>query len=154
VMLPSIDAPNNAVAVAKRIGAEMERPLTIADQTVHARASIGIAVARPGSVDAKELLRRADVAMYRVKRHKNVGWHLYVDGIAEADTDVVSLESDLRHAIHAGDLRLQYQPIVALGTGELLGVEALVRWQHPSRGWLAPQAFIPLAEQAGIIGDL
>ena len=154
VVLTGIDTPDNAAAVAKRILAEMDRPLTIADQTVHARASIGIAVSRPGNADARELLRRADTAMYRVKRHKNMGWQLYVEGMTDHDADAAALENDLRHAVQAGDLRLQYQPIVALDSGDLVGVEALVRWQHPSRGWLAPQTFISLAEQAGIIGEL
>jgi EAL domain-containing protein (putative c-di-GMP-specific phosphodiesterase class I) len=126
----------------------------MADQAIHARASIGIAVSRPGSADAKELLRRADTAMYRAKRQKNNGWQLYVDGMTDHDTDAAALESDLRHAVRAGELRLQYQPIVALDSGDLLSVEALVRWEHPSRGWLAPQTFISLAEQAGIIGEL
>jgi diguanylate cyclase (GGDEF)-like protein/PAS domain S-box-containing protein len=154
VVLTSIDTPDDAVAVAKRIVAEMDRPLTMADQAIHARASIGIAVSRPGSADAKELLRRADTAMYRAKRQKNNGWQLYVDGMTDHDTDAAALESDLRHAVRAGELRLQYQPIVALDSGDLLSVEALVRWEHPSRGWLAPQTFISLAEQAGIIGEL
>jgi diguanylate cyclase (GGDEF)-like protein/PAS domain S-box-containing protein len=154
VVLTSIGSPDNAVAAAKRIVAEMARPLAIADQTIHARASIGIAVSRPGCADAKELLRRADTAMYRVKRQKSLGWQLYVEGMTDHDVDAAALESDLRHAVQAGDLRLQYQPIVALGSGDLVGVEALVRWEHPSRGWLTPQAFIPLAEQAGIIGEL
>jgi diguanylate cyclase (GGDEF)-like protein/PAS domain S-box-containing protein len=154
VVLTSVDTPEQAVAVAKWIVAEMDRPLAIADQAVHARASIGIAVSRPGSTDAKELLRRADTAMYRAKRQKHSGWQLYVDGMADHDADLAALESDLRDAVRAGELRLQYQPIVALDSGDLVGLEALVRWEHPIRGWLTPQDFIPLAEQAGIIGQL
>src|SRR5262249_34330076 len=128
VVLTSIDTPDDAVTVAKRIGAELDRPFTVADQSVHIRASIGIAVARPESADAQELLRQADVAMHRVKRQRSVGgWQLYAEGMTDQDTDAAALESDLRHAIRAGGLRLQYQPIVALGTGDLLGVEALVR---------------------------
>jgi len=152
VVLTSIETAEDAEAVAKRIVAAMERPLT--DQTIHARASIGIAMSRPGGADAKELLRRADTAMYRAKRQRNSGWQLYVDGMADYDADAAALASDLQSAVRGGELRLQYQPIVALGSGDLVGFEALVRWEHPSRGWLAPQTFIPLAEQTGTIGEL
>jgi len=154
VVLASVATPEHAVAVAKRIVDEMDRPFTVADKSLHARASIGIALSGSDGGDAKELLRRADTAMYRAKRLKLSGWQLYVEGMADDDADLVALEGDLRHAVRAGELRLQYQPIVALDRHALVGVEALVRWEHPSRGRLAPQSFIPLAEQAGIIAEV
>jgi predicted signal transduction protein with EAL and GGDEF domain len=89
-----------------------------------------------------ELLHHADLAMYADKRRKSTGWVCYDATLAESGG--TSLEDDLRQAVAAGQLRLQYRPIVALPDGGLTGVEALVRWQHPTRGLLDPEEFIPL----------
>jgi diguanylate cyclase (GGDEF)-like protein/PAS domain S-box-containing protein len=152
IVLTRIDNPDHAVVVAKRILAEMDHPVRLAGHDVHVRASIGVAISRPD--DHGDLLHRADVAMYAAKRRHTHSFQIYVDGLADPQQDTVALEEDLRFAVRDGQLRLQYQPIVALDGGEVLGVEALVRWAHPTRGLLGPQAFIPLAEETGLIAEL
>jgi EAL domain-containing protein (putative c-di-GMP-specific phosphodiesterase class I) len=124
----------------------------LAGRDVHVRASIGVAVSGP-DVDG-DLLHRADVAMYAAKRRHTHSFQVYVDGLADPEKNAVALEEDLRFAVRDGQLRLQYQPIVTLDGGEVLGVEALVRWEHPTRGLLGPLTFIPLAEETGLITEL
>jgi len=132
----------------------MEQPVRIAGREVWVRASVGIALAGPDCVDEDDLLRRADLAMYVAKRRRVKGWQVYTDAVRDAAGCEAAREADLRRALRSGELRLQYQPVVELDTGQLVGVEALVRWQHPVRGWLGPQEFIPLAEESGLIAEL
>ena len=154
ITLTNISNAENAVVVAERILGELATPCSIMDQTVRLGGSIGIAVSEPG-LDLDELLHHADTAMYRAKRAKTTGWQLYVEGMQGHNTDANALEDDLSSAVADGQLRLQYQPIVGMEDGRrLVGVEALVRWEHPRRGPLAPAAFVPLAEQVGLIGDV
>jgi len=154
IVLTGVSSPDHAVTVAKRILAEMDHPVTVGDQQLYARASIGIAVAEPGDTDADELLHHADIAMYGAKRRQTHNFQLYVDGMRDPAIDALALDDELRHAVGNGELRLHYQPIVALDGGDLIGFEALMRWQHPTRGLLPPSEFIPLAEQTGTISEL
>jgi EAL domain-containing protein (putative c-di-GMP-specific phosphodiesterase class I) len=139
--------------VAERILGELAAPCTVLDRSIRVGGSIGIAVSEP-DLGIDELLHRADTAMYRAKRAKSTGWQLYVEGLHGPDTEATALEDDLARAAADGQLRLQYQPIVAMEDGGLVGLEALVRWEHPERGLLAPAAFIPLADQVGLIGEV
>ena len=153
VTLTNISTAENAVVVAERILAELATPCSIKDHSVRIGGSIGIAMSEP-DLDLDELLHRADTAMYRAKRARTTSWQLYVEGLQRPDVEATALEDDLAPAVADGQLRLQYQPIVALEDGRLVGVEALVRWEHPRRGPLPPAAFVPLAEQVGLIGDV
>jgi diguanylate cyclase (GGDEF)-like protein len=152
VVLHDIGGPSNAEVVARRIVAAMAQPIVIGGVPVAPRASIGIALSEPGEIGVDELLHRADVAMYSAKRRRTNAWACYDDTMD--DLGGMSLEDDLRRAVAAGQMRLVYQPIVALPGGELTGVEALVRWEHPKRGLLGPQSFIALAERVDVIGEL
>lgn len=144
-----------AVAVAERILVEARRPVVIKGQPITMRASIGIALNDPAAPDdADDLLRRADRAMYAAKRQLTHGWRLHTSGSESEEADHIGLSEDLLRAVDAGELRVHYQPIVALGSGELIAVEALVRWCHPTRGLLPPASFIPLAEQVGLVHDI
>jgi diguanylate cyclase (GGDEF)-like protein len=154
VVLAGVSSPEDAVTVAKRILAEMDSPVLIDGQELKARASIGVAVAASGDTGADELLHHADVSMYGAKRRHTHSYQLYVDGMQDPDADTVALDEQLRHAVGNGELRLHYQPIVTLDGGDLIGFEALMRWQHPTRGLLSPAEFIPLAEQTGTISEL
>jgi diguanylate cyclase (GGDEF)-like protein/PAS domain S-box-containing protein len=154
IVLPGIDSPDNAITVAKRVLAEMDRPVLVSGQEVYARASVGVAIAGPGCASADELLQHADIAMYNAKRRKTHSFQVYADGLPALVFDEEVLDEELRRAVGNGELRLQYQPIVALDGGDLIAVEALVRWEHPTRGLLGPLEFIPRAERTGVIGEL
>jgi PAS domain S-box-containing protein len=154
VLLTGVRREDLAIAVARRILTELVEPFHAAGKPVYVRASIGIAVSGGCADSASLMLHRADVAMYHAKRYAPEGWQLYADGLADRAPGSAALEVDLRTAVRGGQLRLRYQPIVALDSGALTGLEALVRWEHPTRGWLSPAAFVPLAETCGMIGEL
>ncbi|MCY1138389.1 EAL domain-containing protein [Actinoplanes sp. Pm04-4] len=116
-------------------------------------ASVGIATATPG-IELDELLRQADLAMYAAKQRGKGNRVRFHDGMEEPVLAHARIGGDLRRALEAGEFRLHYQPIVALGEGQVIGVEALVRWDHPTRGLLAPAEFIPAAEATGLIVPL
>ena len=101
--------------------------------------------------DAETLLRNADIAMYRAKQRGPGNWEIFDEALRNRALERVATERALRHAIESGQLRLHYQPIVTLADGTLRSVEALVRWQHPERGLLAPGEFIPIAEESALI---
>ncbi|MEU0561024.1 bifunctional diguanylate cyclase/phosphodiesterase [Dactylosporangium sp. NPDC006015] len=154
VVLPG--CAEEATQVAERILAACQAPVNLSGHRLELRASIGVAVAQrggpdAGSVDPNELLHRADLAMYAAKRRGTPSWAEYTADAMDAEQAVPALADDLARAADAGQLRLLYQPIVALESGDLVAVEALVRWQHPTRGLLGPDTFIPLAEQTGLI---
>jgi EAL domain-containing protein (putative c-di-GMP-specific phosphodiesterase class I) len=121
---------------------------------VHTTASIGIAVVDRGDHLPEELLHDADVAMYQAKR-KGGARHQVIDlGEQRAVDQRSTLLRDLRHACEGGELRMEYQPIVRTVDGRIVGVEALLRWAHPSRGLVSPAMLIPLAEQSGLIAEI
>jgi diguanylate cyclase (GGDEF)-like protein/PAS domain S-box-containing protein len=154
VVLTGVASTDDAVTVATRILAEMDRPVLIGGRELYARASVGVAVASSGSADPDELLNHADIAMYGAKRRQTHSYQLYVDGLRDPAVDALALDEELREAVGNDELRLHYQPIVALDGGDLIGFEALMRWQHPTRGLLPPAEFIPLAEETGMISEL
>ena len=139
--------------VADRISAALSRPLQVEGKDADLNASIGIARAQP-SQSADELLRNADVAMYHAKARGKACAVLYESGMHAAVLDRIEMQADLRKAVERGELSLVYQPIVELGTQQIIGAEALVRWNHPYRGLVSPVDFIPLAEETGIIVEI
>lgn len=152
VLLRGADAAF-AIAVAERITAAFEEAFHLDGASLHVDASVGIALAPEHATDGDTLLQRADVAMYQAKR-ANDGWRVYeAQGDQHSKQRLETIEQ-LRSAIAEGHLVLHYQPKVALATGMPVGVEALVRWDHPQRGLLHPDAFIPLAEQTGLMRPL
>jgi diguanylate cyclase (GGDEF)-like protein len=148
ILLADLDDPRRAVEVAERIIAALEEPFTLLGREVFVSASIGIASGRDAPED---LLRNADVAMYRAKRSGGDRYCVFEPGMHTAVVDRLELEADLRRAVARDELALRFQPIVDLRTGGLTGVEALLRWNHPTRGLMAPLDFIPLAEETGLI---
>jgi diguanylate cyclase (GGDEF)-like protein/PAS domain S-box-containing protein len=151
-LLPATGADGAVDVAAKLLGALAE-PLTLEGQRLDIGASVGIAVGPAHGADAGALLRHADVAMYSAKRAGD-GYAVYAAGRDTHNPARLALVGELRRAIAAGALRLHYQPIVDLASGRPLSVEALVRWPHPEHGLLAPDQFIPLAEQTGLIAPL
>src|SRR5207302_5213051 len=129
----------------------LQTPFRLDDtSSISVNASLGIA-ASAGTHDATTLLRNADLAMYRAKAQGKGRYEVYESGMHAAVVDRMALKADLRRAVEAGEFEPHYQPIVELSTGRVIGVEALMRWHHPSRGMMAPAQFIPLAEETGMI---
>ena len=141
---------DEARAVAAKIAASLEVPITVGQHSLDVGASIGIAAFPLHGEDAETLMRRADAAMYAAKR-ANAGVAVYEPRTHELREEQLSLLSELRRALDAHELRLFFQPKVSLGRGDITGVEALVRWAHPTKGMITPDRFIPFAEQTGFI---
>jgi diguanylate cyclase (GGDEF)-like protein len=162
VILDDVGDGDAAALVAERIlAAVQEEKVVVGGHRIPIRASIGIALSGPDCAEPAELLHRADIAMYLAKRKRSHGWELYdtiTQGGQESDDahliDRQMLGEELADALAAGELHLVYQPIVALNSGRLTAVEALARWQHPTRGPLPPDTFIPIAEEIGLIDRL
>ncbi len=152
VALPQTEE-GGALHVAQSLLAVVGEPIVLAEQRVTIGVSIGVALAPQHGQDATTLLRHADVAMYAAK-HGGGGVALYVPTQDQHSPRRLALLSALRQALSHNELRLHYQPLVDLGRGVVTGVEALVRWQHPERGLLLPEHFVPLAEQSGLITAL
>jgi diguanylate cyclase (GGDEF)-like protein len=142
-----------AAVVAQRITTAFEQPLLLDDHMVDLSAGLGIAVWPAHAADADALLSRAEVAMYAAKR-RTAGAQVYDPAVDTASALNLSLLSELRRAVELGELRLYLQPKIAIRDGSVCGAEALVRWQHPTRGLVPPMQFIPFAEQTGFIRQL
>jgi diguanylate cyclase (GGDEF)-like protein len=138
--------------VAHALLASLEQPFDLGDLTVHAHGSVGIALFPEHGTDLSTLLRRADAAMYRAKRQGRV--HLHDAADDEGSSDRLRLAEELRAGLDRHELVVHYQPKLSLRTGLVCGVEALVRWQHPTRGLLPPGAFLERAEEVGLMPDL
>jgi diguanylate cyclase (GGDEF)-like protein/PAS domain S-box-containing protein len=151
VLLDEIRQGGDAVAVAERISAAMRAPFVLNGHEVFVTASIGIAGSANGYERAEDLMRDADTALHCAKEAGRARFEIFDAGMRKRAIHRLQVETDLRRALERNELRLYYQPIVDLRTGAIAGFEALVRWQHPLRGLLAPAEFIPVAEDSGLI---
>ena len=153
VLLESVNDSAQAADAAARILHALEIPLEIDGKQVFPRASIGICLVdrENESPEAAELLRNADVAMYMAKRDSKGSYRVFEPTMHERVVERLELRSELQRAIDEDQLALHYQPVVRLEGHEILGVEALLRWMHPTRGTIPPNQFIPLAEETGLI---
>jgi diguanylate cyclase (GGDEF)-like protein len=151
ILVEDVPDADGARAVAERVMAALQQPFALAGHEVCVTTSIGIAIGGAGRAKADELLRNADAAMYRGKSKGKARYEVFDTSMHDDALDRLQLEADLRHGIERGELRVYYQPKVALGSGQIAGVEALVRWQHPERGLVSPAEFVPLAEETGLI---
>jgi diguanylate cyclase (GGDEF)-like protein/PAS domain S-box-containing protein len=152
VLLRDVE-PTERMEIARRIMGELQNPVTAEGYDLLVRASVGVASGTPGTT-AAELLRRADLAMYVAKSQGRGRCVEFDQSMDMAAQEHARLAADLSMAIDRNELALVYQPIVMLPDGELAGVEALVRWQHPVRGFVSPAEFIPVAERTGLIVEL
>ncbi|MBG0560119.1 putative bifunctional diguanylate cyclase/phosphodiesterase [Actinoplanes aureus] len=150
LILPTAPDHPEALEAGNRILAALRRPIQLSDLLVDIDASIGVASYPRDGHDAAELLQHADVAMYAAKR-RHGGVSGYDPSLDSGDASRLTLQSELRQGVECGELVVFYQPKVDVATRQPCGVEALVRWQHPTRGLLGPDAFIPLAEESGLI---
>ncbi len=153
ILLDPVADAEEARAISERIGAELRAPFPLSGRDWFISASIGIAMATPegGRTTADELLREAEVAMVRAKSDTTTTLTLFEPSMSVQTLARIDLENDLRVALERQELRVHYQPIVELNDETIVGFEALIRWQHPTRGLVSPIAFIPLAEETGLI---
>ncbi len=152
LLLPGLDE-ENAILAARQLLKTLEAPFLIGELPIAARASIGIVCFPKHGEDVDTLMRRADIAMYQAKRSAS-GYAIYSSKQDSHNPERLSLMVDLHHAIDNNELFLAYQPKIDLVAGQVVGVEALARWQHPKRGLIPPDQFIPMAERTGFINAL
>jgi diguanylate cyclase (GGDEF)-like protein len=148
-----VDGPSQAATVAQRILAVFDEPIDIGGSGVVMTGSIGIVLPGPGA-RADAVMRDADAGMYRAKEAGRSRFEIFDEEQRRAVVARLTIESELRHGIEHGELRLHYQPLVSPSTGSVIGAEALVRWAHPTRGVLYPDEFVPVAEDTGLIVSL
>jgi diguanylate cyclase (GGDEF)-like protein/PAS domain S-box-containing protein len=146
--------PAIATMIADRIHGQLKEPVRIAGQDVFTTASIGIALSETGYALPEDMLRDADLAMYRAKARGGACHEVFDRSMHARAVSLLKLESELRRALERGEFEVHYQPIVELHDGKVRGFEALVRWNHPERGRVPPSEFIPVCEDTGIIIDL
>lgn len=151
VLLLEIDEPNDAAAVADTLVKAVDRPFDISRYELVVSLSIGIAVYPGDGKDDRELMFNADAAMYHTKNNGRNGYTFFQPSMNTLAQSQLQLNNDLWQALDNEELRLFYQPKYCAPSGPILGFEALLRWQHPSRGLLAPDAFLPMAEKTGMI---
>ena len=154
IILSELRHPEDAVNVAQKILETVQTPLSIAGMPIEVSASIGIALYPVDGADPEALLRNADSAMYRAKESGRNNYQLCTDEMKRRAMERLSLETRLRRALHDDQLILQYQPQINLVTGNVIGAEALVRWNDPLHGLIQPSAFIPVAEESRLIVPL
>jgi diguanylate cyclase (GGDEF)-like protein len=150
VLDPVVD-PAEAHRIADRIALELGEPFPINGRDWFLTASLGIALGHGGRATPDELMREAEIAMVRAKGDPSHRHFVFEPSMSDQTRERVDLENDLRRALTRDELLLQYQPLVDLRQGDVVGFEALVRWQHPTRGLVPPLAFIPMAEETGLI---
>ena len=151
LILTDAGTQDEVETLCKRLIESIERTIRIDEQEVFISASIGIAIAPNDAREAAELLRYADIALYEAKAAGRNTWRFYSGDMNARIIERRRLESDLRYAIKHAELRLHFQPRYRIADGQMVGAEALVRWQHPVRGLIAPDTFIPIAEESGLI---
>jgi len=151
ILIEEVATPRDVLDLAERISATFEQSFNLDERAIAIRASIGVVIASVGYRTADDLLRDADVAMYRAKLNGRGSYALFEPSMQAEVAARLELESDLREAIDHERLTLAYQPIVSLPDGRIVAVEALARWRHPERGEVPPSVFIPSAEESGLI---
>jgi diguanylate cyclase (GGDEF)-like protein len=154
VLLTGLTDESQTVAVATRIQQSLAEPFDCGGHRFVVTPSIGIALYPKDANDIEDLLVKADMAMYQAKDQGRNGHAFYGHSMAVRSLGRLELENDLQRAFENGDFQVHYQPKMELATGKIVGVEALLRWQHAERGWISPDTFIPVAEETGLIVPL
>jgi diguanylate cyclase (GGDEF)-like protein len=154
ILVEDVSGRRNAASIAARLIDAFDRPLVTAHHSISVSVSVGVDVQSTDARDAEVLVRNADFAMYGAKQTGKGRYRLYRTEERAAADSGARLRADLRGASIRDELRLHYQPIVDLQTSQIVAVEALVRWEHPERGLLYPAAFVPVAEEMGVIVDI
>jgi diguanylate cyclase (GGDEF)-like protein/PAS domain S-box-containing protein len=151
ILLSEVAHDKDAAVCADKLLQAIRMPYMLDDHELHVTASIGIVIHPGDGVEVEALLQNADSAMYEAKKHGRNIFQFYRSDLNSSASERQALENGLRHAIQRHELELYYQPIVSLSTGAIAGVEALVRWHHPTFGFVLPEQFISIAEESGLI---
>ncbi len=151
VLLTDLGRPEEAAIAAKRIIASVCQPLVLEGNEIVVTTSVGISVFPFDGQDAETLMKNADTAMYEAKQLGRNNYQFFKEALNLSTSNRFGLEKDLRKALEREELCLWYQPQYRLATGEVIGAEALLRWEHPERGMVSPAEFIPIAEETGLI---
>ena len=151
VLVEDIDGVEEATALAERVAVTLRQPVRLGEREIFVSASVGVALSRPGKDGPESLLRNADMAMYQAKANGKARHAVFDQSMEARALARLELETDLRHALERNEFRVYYQPITALADGHIAEMEALIRWQHPVRGMVSPDEFIPIAEETGLI---
>lgn len=151
ILLGELSETGEALLVAERILSDLKSSFDLGGSEVFISTSIGITLSTSGHTKAEDMLRDADIAMYRAKANGKAQYQVFDQEMHQQAVMQLQFETDMRHALERGEFRLHYQPIVDLETQQLVGFEALVRWQHPERGMVSPMVFIPTAEENRMI---
>ena len=151
ILLPGLPEVDYTAVVLERLFERLEEPLQVGGQSIRAQASVGVAFSPDDGADFSTLLRNAETAMYTAKQAGRKAWRYYDPGMNAEVGDRLELSNGLRTALERGELQLFYQLQFDLFSGAVVGAEALLRWQHPQRGFIPPDRFIPIAEENGLI---
>lgn len=154
IILPELNGSHHVERVAQQIIQELSKPFTLENDTVYNSASIGIAVYPDDAHDIESLLKHVDQAMYVAKAEGRNRFGYFTESMQQEVREKQALTLDLRQALSRNELQVHYQPIVELGSGKIFKAEALLRWNHPTRGLVSPSDFIPLAEETGLIHEI
>ncbi len=154
ILLPDIGGVEDAEHTARKIQTSLEAPLALTHGDFRATVSVGIAIYPADGETCETLMQHADIAMYQVKRSGKNGYRFFAPELNTRHQGRIAIENDLRVALELGQLELHYQPQVSLSQRRVVGVEALLRWNHPENGLVSPAIFIPIAEELGLIGEL
>lgn len=151
ILVPELEDPRQAAAIARKVLSAAVKPVIVLGQECRVTASVGICIFPDGADSEQELMKNADIAMYRAKEEGKNTFQFYSEKIKARSLERLILENNLRSALERNEFFLHYQAKRDLQTGEIVGVEALVRWRHPDLGVVSPAQFIPLAEETGLI---
>ncbi|MCC5883218.1 MAG: EAL domain-containing protein [Halomonas sp.] len=154
ILLPELTREESAIRLVERLLVCLRRPFRVAEHELYIGASVGIAFLQGELENPVELIQQADMAMYRAKQKGRNAWECFTSDINDEVSARMALRNDLQEAIEAENFELHYQPLLDARSGNVVGVEALVRWKHPVKGYLSPGLFIPLAEDTGQIGPI
>src|SRR5262249_8413128 len=150
ILVPELRQSEDLASIAQKILSLISRPFSLDGRTIQVAASIGIASYPEDGLEGEALLRNADAAMYRAKELGRNNFQLCTRELTEKAAEHLSLQKGLRLALEQDQLVLHFQPITSIVSGRTVGLEALVRWQHPSKGQVGPATFIPVAEETGL----
>jgi diguanylate cyclase (GGDEF)-like protein/PAS domain S-box-containing protein len=150
-ILPELTSKQDAAMIGEKFVACLREPFTLAGQIVHVSASIGVTMSPGDGQSIEELLRNADVAMYHMKSKGKNGYIFFEPEMLDTSSQKIALEHDLHLALERDELEMYYQPQIDIATQKIIGAEALMRWNHPQRGFLSAGEFLPFAEESGLI---